>query len=97
MSAAVTTATRRRRCTAALLGVDWALDPASGRYRFATIYPGDNTRDDYRSPLAQPGLDVKAGDYLLAVNGVELRAPTDPDSLLQAGRRRHDGGSDRGR
>jgi tricorn protease len=68
---------------AALLGVDWALDPASGRYRIATIYRGDNTRDEYRSPLAQPGLDVKAGDYLLAVNGVELTAPAAPDSLLQ--------------
>ena len=67
----------------ALLGVDWALDTASGRYRFATIYPGDNTRSDYRSPLAQPGLNVKTGDYLLAVNGAELKAPTDPDSLLQ--------------
>ncbi len=67
----------------ALLGVDWALDAASSRYRFATIYPGDNTRSDYRSPLAQPGLNVKAGNYLLAVNGAELKAPTDPDSLLQ--------------
>ena len=67
----------------AQLGVDWALDPASGRYRFAVIYPGDNTRDDYRSPLAQPGLAVKAGDYLLAINGVDLRAPANPDSLLQ--------------
>jgi len=67
----------------ALLGVDWALDAASGRYRFATIYSGDNTRADYRSPLAQPGLDVKAGNYLLAVNGADLKAPTDPDSLLQ--------------
>ncbi len=66
----------------ALLGVDWTLDAASGRYRFATIYPGDNTRSDYRSPLAQPGLNVKAGDYLLAVNGAELKAPADPDSLL---------------
>ena len=66
-----------------LLGVDYALDAASGRYRFQTIYPGDNTRDDYRSPLGQPGLKVKAGDYLLAVNGVELKAPTDPDALLQ--------------
>jgi len=66
-----------------LLGVDWALDPASRRYRIATIYPGDNTREDYRSPLAQPGLQVKAGDYVLAVNGVELAAPADPDSLLQ--------------
>ncbi len=68
---------------AGLLGVDLALDAASGRYRLATIYPGDNTRDDYRSPIAQPGLNVKPGDYLLAVNGAELRAPTDPDSLLQ--------------
>jgi len=67
----------------ALLGVDWTLDAASGRYRFAMIYPGDNTRSDYRSPLAQPGLNVKTGDYLLAVNGAELKAPTDPDSLLQ--------------
>lgn len=68
---------------AGLLGVDWALDVPSGRYRFATIYPGDNTRDDYRSPIAQPGLNVKQGDYLLAVNGTPLRAPTDPDGLLQ--------------
>ncbi|HEY2535154.1 MAG TPA: PDZ domain-containing protein, partial [Xanthobacteraceae bacterium] len=41
----------------ALLGADLALDPASGRYRFAVIYPGDNTRSDYRSPLVQPGLN----------------------------------------
>jgi tricorn protease len=67
----------------ALLGADFALDPASGRYRFARIFPGDNTRDDYRSPLTQPGLDVKVGDYLLAVNGVELKAPADADALLQ--------------
>ena len=64
-------------------GVDWALDTASGRYRFATIYPGDNTRGAYRSPLSEPGLNVKAGTYLLAVDGQELRAPTDPYSLFQ--------------
>ena len=67
----------------ALLGVDWALDPASGRYKLATVYPGDNTREDYRSPLAEPGLAVKAGDYVVAINGANLHAPTDPDSLLQ--------------
>jgi tricorn protease len=67
----------------ALLGVDWALDRASGRYRLATIYPGDNTRNAYRSPLSEPGLAVKAGDYVLAINGQELRAPADPDALLQ--------------
>ena len=65
-----------------LLGVDFGLDAASGRYTFATIYPGDNTRDDYRSPLTQPGLDIKPGDYLLAVDGKELKAPADPYSLF---------------
>ena len=67
----------------ALLGADWALDPSSGRYRIATILPGDNTREAYRSPLTQPGLDLKEGDYVLAINGIELKAPADPNGLLQ--------------
>ncbi|MDE2138621.1 MAG: PDZ domain-containing protein, partial [Gammaproteobacteria bacterium] len=71
-----------QRVPTAFLGVDFALDAASGRYRLATIYPGDNTREAYRAPLTQPGIDVKAGDYLLAVDGTELRAPVDPYSLL---------------
>ncbi len=73
------------QATAALLGVDWSLDAASGRYHIAKIYPGDNTRanEGYRSPLGEPGLDVHAGDYVLAINGVELKAPSEPDVLLQ--------------
>jgi tricorn protease len=70
------------RVPTAFLGADFALDAASGRYRLATIYPGDNTRETYRSPLTQPGIDVRAGDYLLAIDGAELRAPVDPYSLL---------------
>jgi tricorn protease len=66
----------------ALLGVDYALDAASGRYRFAEIYPGDNTRPAYRSPLTEPGVNVHEGDYLLAVDGHEVKAPADPDSLM---------------
>jgi tricorn protease len=65
------------------LGVDFSLDANSGRYRFATIYPGDNTREEYRSPLAEPGVAVHPGDYLLAVNGQELRAPMNPYSLFE--------------
>jgi len=65
-----------------LLGVDFGLDAASGRYFFATIYPGDNTRAAYRSPLTQPGLNVAQGNYLLAVDGHELKAPIDPYSLF---------------
>jgi tricorn protease len=65
-----------------LLGVDFGLDNASGRYTFAKIYPGDNTRSNYRSPLTEPGVDVHQGDVLLAVNGQELKAPVDPYSLF---------------
>ena len=71
-----------QRVPTAYLGADFALDNASGRYRLATVYPGDNTRARYRSPLTAPGLDIHAGQYLLAIDGVELKAPTDPYSLL---------------
>jgi tricorn protease len=64
------------------LGVDFGLDAASGRYTFATIYPGDNTRPQYRSPLTEPGINVHEGDVLLAVNGTQLHAPTNPYSLF---------------
>ncbi len=65
-----------------LLGVDFALNAKAERYYFAKIYPGDNTRPQYRSPLTEPGVDVHQGDYLLAVNGHGLKAPTNPYSLF---------------
>lgn len=64
------------------LGVDCGVDMKSGRYRLARILVGDNSRDEFRSPLKAPGLDLKEGDYLLALNGHELKAPMDPASLL---------------
>jgi tricorn protease len=64
-----------------LLGVDFA-PAAGGRYSFAKIYPGDNSRAAYRSPLTEPGVDVHQGDVLLAVNGHDLKAPADPYSLF---------------
>jgi len=67
---------------ASLLGVDFELDSTSGRYRLARIYSGDNSRPTYRSPLTKPSMNVKQGDYLLAVNGHDLRAPTNPYSAL---------------
>ncbi len=68
-----------------LLAADYVMDQASGRFRFAHIYTGDQTRPDMRGPLGVPGLVVREGDYLLAINGQELVAPNTPDSLL-AGR-----------
>jgi tricorn protease len=70
------------RVATGLLGADYFLDAASGRYYFARIYPGDNTREAYRSPLLQPGAKIKPGDFLLAVDGHELKAPMDPYQLF---------------
>ncbi len=56
-----------------LLGADYTID--RGRYRFAKIYGGLNWNGDLRSPLTEPGVDVQAGEYLLAVNGIDLRSP----------------------
>ncbi len=61
-----------------MLGVDFRLDPASGRYQMAQILKGDNWNPADRSPLTEPGVNVHAGDYLLAVNGHDLRAPENP-------------------
>ncbi|HUN85893.1 MAG TPA: PDZ domain-containing protein [Terracidiphilus sp.] len=65
-----------------MLGVDFALDDASGRYKFARILPGDNWDPSVRSPLTEPGVNVHEGDYLLAVNGRELKAPGNPYALF---------------
>ena len=64
------------------LGVDYELDSSNGRYRIKRILPGENWNGALRSPLTEPGVDVKQGDYLLAVNGRELRAPQSPYELF---------------
>jgi tricorn protease len=65
-----------------LLGVDFEIDPAVGRYRFKKIYPGENWNSQLRSPLTEPGVNIKQGDYLLALNGRPLRPPQSPYELL---------------
>ena len=57
-----------------LLGADYEI--VSDRYRIKKVYGGLNWTPALRSPLTEPGVDVQAGEYLLAVNGVELRAST---------------------
>ena len=52
-----------------LLGVDFEADKAAGMYRFKKIYAGENWDQQTRSPLTEPGVTVKEGDYLIAVNG----------------------------
>jgi tricorn protease len=55
-----------------LLGADYKIE--NGRYRFARVYNGENWNPQLQAPLTQPGVNVVAGEYLLAVNGRELTA-----------------------
>jgi tricorn protease len=49
-------------------------EASGGYYRIAKIYPGENWNEGKRSPLTEPGVKVKAGDYLIAVEGREAKA-----------------------
>jgi tricorn protease len=64
-----------------LLGADFQIE--NGRYRFARIYNGENWNPDLRAPLTQPGVNVRAGEYLLAVNGRDVRSPQNVYSFFE--------------
>ena len=64
-----------------LLGVDWEL--ANGAYRIKNIVRGGPWDAAVRSPLDEPGVNVKAGEYVLAVNGVPLDTARDPWAAFQ--------------
>jgi tricorn protease len=66
-----------------LPGARFDLERETGRYRISKIFAGQNEEDIYRSPLTEIGVDVKVGDYVLALNGVELKANEDPYKLLR--------------
>jgi tricorn protease len=64
-----------------LLGADYRV--AEGRYQVARILSGENWNPKLQAPLTQPGVDVKAGEFLLAVNGEDLRGQDDVFRLFQ--------------
>ncbi|MCC7011850.1 MAG: PD40 domain-containing protein [Planctomycetes bacterium] len=67
----------------ALLGARLELDSAAGRYKIARILRGQNQEERYRSPLTEIGVDVKVGEYLLAIDGEDLPGNVDPYKLLR--------------
>ncbi len=64
-----------------LFGVDFAVDKVTNRIQIKHILQGENWDDDLRSPLTAPGVMVKDGDYLLAINGKEITSAVNPYSL----------------
>ncbi len=64
-----------------LLGAEYKIE--NGRYRFALVYSGENWNPQLHAPLTQPGVNVKEGEYLLAVQGRELHASDNLYSFFQ--------------
>src|SRR5262249_28299540 len=65
-----------------LLGADYRIE--NGRYRITKIYNGENWNPQLRAPLTQPGVNLNVGDYILAVNGQELRAADEIYAFFEA-------------
>jgi len=71
-----------KRVDVGLLGADYKIE--NGRYRFSRVYNGENWNPDLKAPLTQPGVNVVAGDYLLAVNGRDVLPNVDVFSFFEA-------------
>jgi tricorn protease len=75
-------AERAPRRPVGLLGVDWSLE--NGAYRIARIVRGAGwDAAEVRSPLAEPGIDINEGDYVMAVNGVPVDTSRDPYAAFE--------------
>jgi tricorn protease len=70
-----------QRYSGGLLGADYSIE--NGRYRFTRVYDGENWNPNLTAPLTQPGVNVQAGEYLLAVNGRDLKATDNIYSYFQ--------------
>ncbi len=71
-----------KRVPGGLLGADYKIE--NGRYRFAKVFNGENWNPQLRAPLTQPGVNVVAGEYLLAVKGRDVTAADNLFSLFES-------------
>src|SRR5438045_2467714 len=65
-----------------MLGAEIEADP-SGYFRVAKIYPGENWNPALRSPLTEPGVNVKPGEFIVAVDGVDAKSVQNFYQLLE--------------
>ena len=70
-----------------MLGIDWELAAAAGgspaAYRVKKIIRGGPWDADIRAPVDEPGVNVKEGEYILAVNGITIDTARDPWAAFQ--------------
>jgi tricorn protease len=66
-----------------LPGARFEVDKQSGRYRVSKIFQGENEEEIYRSPLSEIGVNINVGDYVLAIDGEEVKGTDDIYRLLR--------------
>jgi tricorn protease len=64
-----------------LLGVDFTFE--NGRYRLTRVYDGERWNPGLYAPMAQPGINAQAGEYLLEIDGKELNDAIDIYETLE--------------
>lgn len=72
---------RPARVPTGLLGAEISRDK-SGFFRLEKILPGVSWKKEWRSPLTEPGIEAKVGDYIVAIDGVPTRSVKDMYKLL---------------
>lgn len=70
-----------KRLNVGYLGIDWKI--SNGHYSIKKIIKGAKWDIKVRSPLSQPGIDIKKGDYILSVNGIDLDITKEAYSAFQ--------------
>jgi len=72
-----------KRIDNGLLGADLTPDEGTGRFRITRIFQGESWNEASRSPLTDPGVDVKEGDYLISIDGNDVTTSANPYSFLE--------------
>jgi tricorn protease len=71
------------RPSAALPGLVLVFDTTHSAYRIERVLRGENDDETYRSPATAVGVDLRAGEFLLAIDGETLAPDVNPYRLLR--------------
>ena len=71
-----------RKVQQGLLGAEYRRDADTGFFQIARVLPGENWNPKRRSPLTEVGVNVSAGDWIVAVNGRPTNAVKNINELL---------------
>jgi tricorn protease len=72
-----------KRIEGGLLGAQLIADEKTGYYKIAKIYKGQNWDESLRSPLTEQGVNVKEGDFLISIDGHEIKTTDNPYEFLE--------------